>query len=207
MQEFKNYLEVAYFISGIIVAIAAVAALYQIRVAKNTLKVQSEREGLALTANQCQYYLDKIMTLSNNVFDKRTEQNCKYFDIENWIVDTDGVEVTLEPKIETTPNLEVCFQAGELLNALDGFAVYFTSGLADESVAYKTISSSYISLAERYMPLAMLANKNDGYYSNYIELYVVWKNRKKQEQLKLKISDLNKEVNKSVVNSKKVIGV
>jgi hypothetical protein len=38
MQESSNYLEIAYFISGIIVAIAAIAALYQIKIAKNTVK-------------------------------------------------------------------------------------------------------------------------------------------------------------------------
>jgi hypothetical protein len=38
MQESSNYLEIAYFISGIILAVAAIAALYQIKVAKNTIK-------------------------------------------------------------------------------------------------------------------------------------------------------------------------
>ncbi|PKH88263.1 hypothetical protein [Colwellia sp. Bg11-28] len=207
MQEFKSYLEIAYFISGIIVAIAAIAALYQIKVAKDTLKIQSQREALSLTANQCQYYSDKIIKLSNCVYDRREKLNCDYFEPENWKVDTDGLDIKLECKIEKPVNLEVWAQASELLNALDGFAIFFVSGIADESVAYKAISSSYISISERYMSLAIKAKEHDGYYAAHLELYVLWKNRKKQEQLKLKVSDLNKEINKNVVNKKNVIGV
>jgi hypothetical protein len=147
------------------------------------------------------------LKLSNNVFDKRKELNCDYFDNENWVIDTDGLEVKVECKIQKEPCEDVWFQAGELLNALDGFAVFFISGVADESVAYKAISSAYISISERYMPLAKVANNHDGYYSAHLELYVLWKNRKKQEQLQLKISDLNDEIKKNIVSKKEVVGV
>ena len=78
MEESINYLEAAYFISGIVVAICAIIALYQIRLAKASLQIQSKRDSLKLTAAQCSDYSERIIKLQNNLFEKREKDKCSF---------------------------------------------------------------------------------------------------------------------------------
>ena len=211
MQEFRDYLEIAYFISGIIVAIAALVALYQIKIAKNTLTTQSKRDALSLTASQCSHYNTKIIELQNRLYDKRISENCTFFDTSNWEVNTDGESVIVHSIAKDLPSLDefdlVSKELLDVVNAMDSFAIYFTSNVADESVAYKSIGNTFISSAERYMPWILLSYKADGYFSNIVGLYVIWKNRKKQELLSTKMQHLKDELDKSTLKAEKPIGV
>lgn len=211
MQEFRNYLEIAYFISGIVIAITALIALYQIKIAKNTLTVQSKRDALSLTANQCSHYASMIIELQNKLYEKRVSEKCTFFDSSYWEVNTDGKSIIVRNVLNGAPSLdEVDLVSKELLvvvNAMESFAIYFTSNVADESVAYKSVGKTFISTAETYMPWIILCYKTDGYFSNIVELYVIWKNRKKQEELKTKMQYLKNELDKSILKPEKPIGV
>ena len=210
MLEYRDYFEIAYFIAGILVAIVAIIALYQIQIARNTLKTQSQRDSLKLTAEQCKYYTETVLKLSNELYEKRLEVDCTIFDLGKWNVDTDGEEIIVKSNEETEPSLQqatvVVGEVLDLLNAMDSFSVYFISGVADEALAYKTISNSYINLAEQFMPMILFANKKSGHISSLIELYIMWKNRKKHESLQLELSNVHNKMSKNVLKSKKTVG-
>ncbi len=105
MQEFRGYLEIAYFIAGIIVAVAALIALYQIKIAKNTLTTQSKRDALSLTASQCNYYNTTIIKLQDKLYDKRITSKCMFFKSSNWEVSTRGKNVVVQHIGENPPLL------------------------------------------------------------------------------------------------------
>ncbi|MBS4688605.1 hypothetical protein J4G63_15325 [Aeromonas sobria] len=211
MQEFRDYLEIAYFISGIVVAIAALIALYQIKIAKESLQTQSKRDALSLTASQCSHYNTRIIELQNKLYDKRVSSKCTFFDSSNWEIDTDGKDVLVKNVGKNKPSIDeldkVSQELLDVVNAMDSFAVYFTSNVADESVAYKSVANTFISTAERYMPWIIHAYNTDDYFANIIDLYVIWKNRKKQELLKTKMEHLKNELDKSTLKTEKPIGV
>ncbi len=211
MQEFRDYLEIAYFISGIIVAIAAVFALYQLKIAKDSIKIQSKREALSLTVSQCNYYSSTILKLQDTLYEKRVASDCDFFESKKWTVDTDGENVTVHLNCKEHPSLNeinlIAYELLDVVNSMEAFSVYFTSKVADESVAYSTLGHTFINTAEVYMPWLILNYKSDGSFSNLVKLYVLWKNRKKQEQMKLKLDILKKEMDKNIVKNEKPIGV
>lgn len=210
MQEFKDYLEIAYFISGIIVAVAALVALYQIKIAKDTLKTQSKRDALSLTASQCSHYSSNIIELQNKLYNKRVSSKCSFFDSTNWIVDTEGDDVIIQQVCKELPSEDeidlVSIELLDVINAMESFSIYFTSKVADESVAYRSVGNTFISTTEIYMPWIISFYRFDGRFSSIVYLYVLWKNRKKQEILKSTMEHLKSELSKNIVKTEKPIG-
>lgn len=211
MNEIKDYIEFSYYLSGIVVAIVAIVALYQIRIAKQAIVIQSKRHALTLTAEQCNYFSTDIMRLANDLYKKRVEVKCSFFDLGKWTVDTEGEKIILNSSEDIAPDIceieNVVDEVVILLNSIESFSVYFISGVADEEKAYIYVSNSYINTVEQMMPMILFSNENLGHYSSIVELYIMWKNRKKHEVLTLKLNDVYDKIGKNVLKGKKTIGV
>lgn len=57
----KPTIEILYFVAGIIVAISAILALKQIKIMKHTVEIQSKRDALTITSEQCLNYMTNII--------------------------------------------------------------------------------------------------------------------------------------------------
>src|SRR6266704_5052510 len=69
----RDTLEVLYFASGVVVATAAILALYQLILTKRTSQLSAKRDAYALSGQQCQYYLTQIIPLLNALDRKMDE--------------------------------------------------------------------------------------------------------------------------------------
>ena len=76
--------ELVYFLSSVVIAVAAIIALKQIAILKTTIRIQSKRDSLKLTSEQCSMYFSEIIPLQNEFNNSLNEYNIKYF--EGWDV-------------------------------------------------------------------------------------------------------------------------
>ncbi len=98
------------------------------------------------------------------------------------------------------------FQSGisELLNILEWFSMNFVKGIADGDAVYQSLHQSFISIVHTLYFFISRCNKQDcdKYYTNIIELYHQWSDRKKElankeEEIKRKAKKKTSKVSRS----------
>ncbi len=199
IETISPYLELIYTISTFIIAIAAIIALKQIRIGKETLTIQSKRDALKLTAAQCDYYFNSIIPLIDKFDNERKRINDKFF--KGWEATIENNNISLknngnmEKKIFSKDLLD---PIGNLCNSLESFSVYFTSSVGDELVAYNSIGKEFIETVTEIMWWLLIC-REEGYYKNIISLYIIWKSRydanellKDKNTIEEKLSKINK---------------
>jgi hypothetical protein len=192
VNEIRPFLEVLYFIAGIVVACAAVFALKQISILKRTLQVQSKRDALKITSEQCDDYLSRIIELQNEFNRKMKEHNVKYFD--GWKVTVKNNSVSVDR--ESAPNMQGLAEIHKelkVLNSMESFSSFFVSNVADEKVAYDTVGITFLNFNRKLMPL-ITSCREDGYYKNLSKLFVKWEMRKINQELQKEKLDLDKKL-------------
>lgn len=191
----RPFLEFLYFISGVVVACAAVFALKQISILKRTLQVQSKRDALKITSEQCDNYFNNIVELQNLFYRKKKEHNVKYFDDWELIVKNSSVLV----KHKSAPNTEGLSEIAQYLrvvNYMESFSSFFVSNVADEKVAYDTVGITFLNFTRELMPW-IISCRQDGYYKNLTKLFVSWEMRRINEELQQEKLELEKKLNQT----------
>jgi hypothetical protein len=150
-------LELAYFASGIVIAIVAMVGLWQLKLAKDALSAARQQIELATTALQVAKDDIKIRSLREAISlaagrsEQFAEKIIPHYDRVAALLEKNGAEL-LEWKLAnsqfTLTSLnskeskrwldtlgrsdESCGAASSLLNELEAFAIYFVNGAADE---------------------------------------------------------------------------
>jgi hypothetical protein len=188
----KPFAELLYFISGIGLAIFAYYGLQQITVLKNTSATQAKRDALRLTSEQCTLYFEKIIPLQNDFHKELKSRNVKFF--EGWTVEVKSGSITASRK--SPPNSDGLLDIANnlrFLNNMEAFAVYFTSRVADEKVAYDTLGKTFLGTIEEVMPY-ILQCREDGYYKNIVRLFAIWRARSESEKLLAEKNSIEKKL-------------
>lgn len=200
----KPIVELLYFISGIGLAVFAYYGLQQIAVMKSTSATQARRDALQLTSEQCTLYFEKIIPLQNAFLESLKSKNIEYF--EGWSVEISGNKITAKRK--SPPDSEgLLIVAANLafLNNMEAFSVYFTSKVADEIIAYHTLGKTFLGTVEKLMPW-ILHCREDGYYKNIVELFVLWHVRAENEKLMAEKDSIEKKIAATKTSYYSVIG-
>ncbi|EPC4056230.1 TPA: hypothetical protein NJ084_004494 [Vibrio parahaemolyticus] len=188
----RPYLETLYFIAGIVVAFAAIYALKQISILKMTLQVQSKRDALKITSEQCELYFNQIIPLQDSFYNNLEKHSIKYF--EGWSVDIENDSISVsrqsQPKME---NFEKIIGSLSVLNALESFSAFFVSKVADERVAYDTVGTNFLGFTKNLMPW-IIGCRKDGHFKNLTQLFVLWETRRLHLELLQEKRDLNKKL-------------
>lgn len=187
------YLEVVYFLAGIVIAVAAVIALKQLQIAKLSLKTQSMRDALKLTVQECSNYFERIIPMQDALDQILAKDNIELMPNSHVSIKREMIEIKLGD-IDDSDELDPHFdKLRDVLNAMEGFSTFFMSGVADEKVAYDAVGSSYIDFLKDYIGWAVFCNK-EGYYKNLIDLYILWYSRNKRESLMSKRKSIRDEL-------------
>jgi len=208
MDNFKELLEIVYFISGPILVFIAYLALEQIKVAKSQIEEQrdtsmmnAKRDSLKLTSEQVSNYGTIIIPLQN-VLDQAIKKNdIKYFSESSVDISEGDVKVThCQRDGEFEKMTTIMSEFTEVMNAMEGFAVYFTSGVADENVAYLSLSNSYCNQIRKLLPLLTTFGAVEGAavenrrFIACIRLFSIWNSRLEAEKLEEKKLELDKKI-------------
>jgi len=69
----------------------------------------------------------------------------------------------------------------DVLNALEDFSTFFVSGVADEKMAYHTMSKTYCNTVKKVAPILMKIT-NDSKENNILVLFKIWHTRIEREK-------------------------
>lgn len=214
MEVFKSWLEIAYFLSGPIIAVIAYLALGQIRVAKKqieeqkkALRIASKRDALKLTAEQVTLYSDKIIPLQNILDAKLKSEGMEI--LEKFSIEFDSGSIKLIPPNEDFSFEDfICF-AKEFLNvanAMESFSTYFASGVADEKIAYLSLGSTFCDSMKKMAPVLIPLSNDRRHFSATLRLYSLWGERLESEALEKQKLEIDKKLKSKRQVSTKVIG-
>ena len=176
------YVELAYYIGGLVIAICAVYATKQISLMKQSIIIQSKRESLSLES----------IPLVNELYKLLDANNIEFFADWQVLVEDGKLSVINEASRNYSEIKDIKFNP--YLNSVESVAVFFNSGVADDHVGYNTLSYTLLNTLTKLMPIIYYYNKRGGYYSNIIELYIRWQIKanhetfiQENEQLQVKI--------------------
>ncbi|WP_417861502.1 hypothetical protein [Winogradskyella sediminis] len=228
----KSIIENLYLLSGPILALFGFLIFYQIKiskksieVAKNHLKVISERDAATSSAERTDHFVKVIVPIGTEISTKRKKVDFPEYEgkFDNW--DNSNIsqwDDDYKKALVDHGKKDITLLGQELINLLEGFSIYFTNGIANEKIAYGSVGSTFCNYVEKYYTTICLSRKKDKPhkpYSNVVELYELWNSRidkseklsmlnNEEEILKEKLKNLIKE--KSLlpkeVNKKKPIG-
>ncbi len=192
ISDVKPFLEVLYFIAGIVVACSAIFALKQISILKRTLQVQSKRDALKITSEQCEIYFNQIIKQQNEFHDQIKKHDVKYF--EGWDIKTKNNSISISRKSKPSmKGFEDIVDSLSVLNSMESFSSFFISKVADETVAYNTIGTNFLNFSRELMPW-VLGCREDGHFQNLTKLFILWETRRLHFELLNEKRDLEKKL-------------
>jgi hypothetical protein len=216
LQEIRSWLEIAYFIAGgPVIAVIAYFALGQIKILKaqveeqkKALIISSRRDALKLTADQVTYYCEKIIPLQNILNNKLESEGItilKKFKIE---FEEGSIKVIL-------PKEEFNFRAFQIIsielvdvaNAMESFSTYFTSGVADEKIAYLSLGSTFCNSMKILSPILIPISNEGRRFSATLKLYSIWGSRLEKENLEKQKLEIDNKLKSKKEFSVPVVGV
>jgi hypothetical protein len=215
LKNINEILNTIYLIcAGPIFIYFAYRGLEQIRAVKESTeitqknsKTQSKREAFKLAGEQCLYFGEKIIPLYSKLMAELKDNNCKFFEKFEVVNSKEKIEVKRKEKLtdDDFDGLTKSVYLQDVLNSLEGFSLFFASGVASEDVGYITAGRGYCDIVHKLMPIITLEFKR-GYYKNISMLYVTWQNRCKQEDIKMKQKKLENELQDTSEINIKTIG-
>jgi len=196
-------LEALNYIATIGLLVVAIYGLKQLKISKETSAANAQRDALKLSNDQSKYYLEKIIPILNDL-DLKISNKVKFITESSFEIKDDGIKVHFANNMTDKDSRDFVAIAPELthaFNMLEGFSTYFISELADESVAFKAVGSTFCSTAKSYIPIIATAGEDQS-YQNLLELYVLWQKRIDAQLLnkqKVSIEEKLKKVNNTII--------
>ena len=214
------WLELSYFVfGGFVLAGIAAIGLYQLIhtrkqlelaneqlvFAKEALKTTSRREAFSLTAECCDHYLSTVIPLLNKLDKKIESKGITFYKDATVTISGDEIRITgVSANQDADARIEIASHSANALNALEGFAVYFVSGVADESVAYETVGRTFVNSTKKLAP-DFLQYSTDGYFRNLTRLFILWS--KREEKQRIEFEKLILEKKSETISTKKISAI
>jgi predicted peroxiredoxin len=208
VDQLRYWLELAYFASGVILAVFAAFGLRQLILAKQSLKIAAEglrttkndiqirvkREAVVIAAKQCEKFAEEVIPNYADGIATAANSGVKVF---TWVLLDDNFdEETIKEKDEASEWIQQLRKVKEaqrallrVLNQHEAFAMYFAHGAADEEMAYPAVGTVFCDHIRVLAPLLISLRMHEkpkissGLFQNTIDLYVLWSNRAKHASL------------------------
>ena len=193
-------------VSQVALAILAGCALRQITVAKNDIKIRSQREARLLSMELGEKFAKEIVPAMNDYYNKIISKGFKFIQVGMDNFYKEDVE-KFSPEERNIFELNVnFFKANKdlldlsmhVLNLLEAFSMNFIQRVADEEAIFTAASQTYCDFVEKnFAVLCVLRNKDKyNYYENTVALYQVWSSRIKKKGLSIQHEGIMVQLNK-----------
>ena len=204
------WLQYANFVVQVVIAFAALFALQQIYVAKQTSVTNSRRESIRYASELTKDYLGNVIGLSddstsilrkNNFESYHQSSACelstfKQEEIGNRNIPRQQHFLRYKKLVSEHPDVYSALIAE--LNARESFATPFVSKVADELVAFKAVGRTFCEAIERrYFALCYVRSSEHlgfSYFENTVELYNLWSARLRRSELESKSRKIKEEL-------------
>jgi hypothetical protein len=189
----RNVLELLYYVSGIAVAVGVFWGLKQLTISKQIARENAKREAYKLAAEECRYYATEIVplmaTLKNSITSKKLRSFVnRAFSVENGEITTHNFDLTLL-------HIELPHISSEIvayLNAMEAFAIFFTSGVAAEEIGYRETGTAFCGGAQEFMPAIFIMRLVNVRFESIVRLYEIWNGRQHAEKISTQMKALEK---------------
>lgn len=208
-EKVHRLLESIYFIAGITLAALAGVGLRQLQLTREGIDLTRQlaeqgqaRESLRLATEQCAYYGEHIVSAQQSFLEKIRKVNGKY---QHALQTVNLVEpsFTVVGNTIQIPNFKLSDVQREMaelepyvfMNLLEGFSIFFVSGMANEEVGYYETAIPFIEQMQYFMP-CFLATRMEGRgrYISAITLYERWQKRYITEHLTVIRDNIDKQI-------------
>ncbi len=179
----RPWAELLYFASGVVVAMAAIRALAQLRLMKQDVCIRNERASAEQAIQHVSRYAGEYVRLCNVEFDERKSRG---------LPDYCGTVEDFSPQSLSEADRKVatrrCFEADKWaapLNELELIAAAFVSGVADERIGFRVIGRSFCAnVGFAYDRISLLRyERQNAPYQSIVDLYGLWAPRLTKAEL------------------------
>src|SRR5271157_4228614 len=165
MVHLGQVLELIYFACAPMIVIVGCVGLYQLKISRDTARLNARRDSLRFAATQADYYHSHIIPLQNTLDTVIKENEIKLF--EKASVDIKDNTIRIRPNLESDELIKdlekiktISKELTQALNAMEAFAVFFISGVADEAVAFSSVGKTYCGSVLDYLPIIIPISEN-----------------------------------------------
>lgn len=174
---FRSILEIIYFITSPLLLAVAVIGLRQIDIAKETSILNDKRTSFTLAAEQCRYFIEKIIPEVDKISISMEAKGIKNFGKAKLELN-DKKEKSMEYTINNEPGIaELQISSVYVLNLLDGFSTFFIAGVAEETVAFSALGITFVQAVDKLFPILCWGQDETAGYNSLISLYIKWKDK------------------------------
>lgn len=180
----RAILELLYFASGIVIAVAAVWALEQIKLTKQIANKNARRESVKLAAELCKYFAEDVIPSWNRTNEEYRRLNLTFLTVTPpqgqppFVINKGEIVTHHFNAAQLAQEVPRAQFAVDFLNIMEAFAIPFAAGVADEDIGYQETARPFCQSAQAYMPLLyQLRLQNAGRYESIVKLYGTWTNR------------------------------
>jgi len=203
----RQALELLYYISGIVIAIAAIRGLRQLTITRDISRENAKREAYKLAADECRHFAQDIVPLGTTLHNHINEKNIQSFAHPSFVVTRGEIEkhnfnlMILQKEIPI-----ITLDLITYLNAMEAFAIFFASGVAAEEIGYRETGTSFCSAVERYMPAVWAMRQVNVRYESTVRLYEIWHARQEAEKISKQMKALEEAAKRLPKETIKPIG-
>jgi len=204
----KTLLEIAGSVSGILIAVFAYLGLKQLKIAKDSITISSKRDAYKVTADKVGAFGDHIIPIINDLDEKITKKKITFFSEAEVQIEEKGFRVkTPQGEKHAKDLMSLSADLTIVFNTLEAFAIYFTSGVASEELAFTSVGMAYCDSVKKYLPAIIMASENGKYYNHLLRLFSRWNKRISKMNLMKSEKEIQKQLAKINDTSITPIGV
>ncbi|MBK9927109.1 MAG: hypothetical protein IPP66_17715 [Anaerolineales bacterium] len=192
-QSVREWVELFNLLSGVIVCVAAIYGLQQIRIMKKDMQTRNERAAKEKAIEYASRYLSQYIALANVMFHERTQKGIPGYDGPTGDFTRNSIEPKYLPDTAKRLNMDSVLPA---LNELQSISCAFVTGVADEKLGFSIIGRTYCStVASKYDVLSWLRSSNVyPHYQSIVDLYKIWSPRLTKAELESARENMDKQI-------------
>jgi hypothetical protein len=178
----RIYLELGYFISGIIVSLAAVAGLRQLRLFKKDIRLRNERAAKEKAIEYALRYLTSYVDAQKVFLHQTREKKLPPYKGSIGDFSADSLPKELLDSSSRRYTLVAWLPA---MNELLAIASAFTSGVADEATGFNIIGRTYCATVQDHYDILSMSRRKGvhDYFQSIVDLYQLWAPRLSKAEL------------------------
>jgi len=178
-QVFRAVIELLYFAAGVVIAIAAVWGLQQLRLTRSIATTNARREGIKFAAERCQYFAEYAVPAGHTMVEGYKQAGLTFLSVPwNWSLQNgEIVNHNFDTKLLNAEAQKIIYPLVNYLNIFEAFAIPFVARVADDDLGYQETAMSFCQTVKSLMPAFFHQRLTGVRFESTIRLYDTWSKR------------------------------
>ena len=190
----RQILEDLYFVAGVVIAIAAIKGLRQLKIGLEQIRITREiaksnsqiaatnarREAIKLAAERCQYFAEHTVPEFTKMGTTYTRLKLTFLSSNpQWmIVNGEIVNHNFDLNVQDAQLPQFIVELVNAMNAIEAFAIPFVAAVADDDIGYQETALGFCQEVKLIMPaIFYVRRKGMARFESTVQLYDRWNKR------------------------------